>query len=452
MGNDWETADKFWPAAQQYMIEHAISGMSIEDIKPLTLISEPKASLALVKLIHMAFWRTFKQKVLSDWHQDFSTALAVNDRFRIGILSGDFYSHVSDHFINGWIQHYDRTQFTLSCYANVPDKKRDHITEGYRQSVDHFIFVDKMSPLQIAEQIKNDGIHILVDLTGYNEGSLLEILLYKPAPIIMTWLGYPCTTGFAEVDYVIGDRWLYTPRHSELFVEKMLVLENSCYFVGNYPRVPPQALLPVNQNGYITFGSLMHAYKINPDVIAVWRDIIGKVKNAKLVLKHPKLLGFPLENLLKAFNAQGFPMDRLTIVSAQHESGNHLSHYLDIDITLDTFPQTGGTTTLDSLSMGVPVISLVGDAYFERISYSLIQNSGLSNTAPLIAFTIEEYVEKAVALAEDRMLLNRIHDELIQNLRNSHIFSAKEMTRELEAGFRQAWHETLSQHVGKTPA
>jgi predicted O-linked N-acetylglucosamine transferase (SPINDLY family) len=268
----------------------------------------------------------------------------------------------------------------------------------------------------------------------------------------MTWLDYPCTSGCAEVDYIIGDRWLYTPQHAELFIEKMLVLENSCYFVTDYPVVPPQALLPVNKNGHITFGSLMHPYKMNPGVIDAWRDIMSKVKDARFVLNHPKLRGFPLENLLKVFEAQAFPMDRLTIISAQHESGNHLSHYLDIDITLDTFPQTGGTTTLDSLSMGVPVISLVGDVYFERISYSLIQNSGLSDTAPLIATTLEEYVDKAVALAENRMLLNHIHDELIQNLRNSPIFSAKEMTRQLEAGFRQAWHEIFSQPVEETSA
>jgi len=296
-------------------------------------------------------------------------------------------------------------------------------------------------------------------------------MVYKPAPVIMSWLAYPCTTGCEEVNYVIGDKWLYTSEHSKLFVEKMLVLPESWYFIGDWPYAEPRASLPVNeclqpakreqcfdalgrrlkplqpakreQKGYITFGTLMNPYKISPGVISAWTEILLRVKNAKFILNHYTLKGFSWENLKQSLEAEGFPMDRLIIVSEKHATGNHLHHYYDIDIALDTFPYTGGTTTVDALLMGVPLITLVGDCLHERISYSVIQNSGLEDPRPLIAWTVEEYIEKAVELAENRVLLNDIHDELVKNIRSSNLFSPEKMSRQFEVALIDAWDETF---------
>ena len=442
--NNWTLSEKLLPTLKKTTYSDTEKRDISRKVDKLNVISDPGNSLSFIKFVHTEMAEIFRSHLPVDWRPNHEKAFMPTDRLRVGIVSGDFNAHVVSYFIEGWVKHYDRSRFALYCYANMHDSKRDHITEHYQALADKFVFVDKMSYRELAEHIQDDGVHILVDLTGYTAGSLVEAMVYKPAPVVMAWLGYPCTTGCSEFDYVIGDKWLYTPEHSELFVEKMLVLPESCYFVANYFETFSIDVPPMIENGYVTFGSMMNAYKINPDVARVWTEIIKRVPGSKLILNHPTIVGSARENIRKLFSEQDFPMEQLIIISEKHKTGLHVFYYQDFDVMLDTFPQTGGTTTLETFLMGVPVISLVGSSLLGRISYSFIQNCGISEPELMYAFTEEAYIEKAVALVSDTEKLTKLRLELANNVRSSNIFSPRKMTHQLEEGLIYAWNEMFS--------
>lgn len=440
--NDWQTAHAMWDKLLVAIEEPITKKSQGRNFANLNLISDPWTTIPAMRKAHEKAAEALRRMLPQDWKPDHSKAFEPASRVRIGVVSGDFYSHVVSHFANGLFKFHDRSRFELFAYANVPEKKRDPITKAYQATAEHFMFVDKMNPRELAEQIQSDGIHILLDLSGFTEGNLFEMLIYKPAPVIATWLGYPATTGCKEIDYVISDRWADSPEHDELFVEKALPLEDSIYVVGEYPNAPAVVDPPMLKNGYITFGSLMNPYKMNPDLIKAWSEIMNRVPTARMKLIHPRLIGVAKNNLEAEFKRQGFPMERLEFISKRHKNkGHHLWYYNDLDVTLDTFPQTGGTTTFESLVMNVPVVTKVGKVLLERLSNSIIHNSGISTPELLTASTDQEYIDKAVALAENPETLLQIRAELRSRINASNLFSPRKHTRQLEEALQRGWDQ-----------
>ncbi|MCH8096280.1 MAG: tetratricopeptide repeat protein [Proteobacteria bacterium] len=319
-------------------------------------------------------------------------------KLRIGILSSDLYTHSVSRFLVPWIRDYDRERFEIYCYTPIRSLG-DARQQFFMEKVDEFTFVDNRSDREIAENIQEDGVDILLELNGFTRNTRLPAVAYKPAPVQMSWLGYPFTCGLKAIDYVIMDRFV-KPAVEDFLVEEPLVMPEGWVCFGEFDDVEIAQGIPADRNGRITFGTLNNPYKFSQEMIALWAKVMNRVPDSRLLVvrSHAGSLTF-CKNLADEFTKHGVSADRLYLFDNSQENTNHLTYYNDIDISLDTFPLTGGTTTCEATWMGVPVVTLVGESFHQRISYSDLMHCGLEE---LCTFTPEDYVEKAVALAGDR--------------------------------------------------
>jgi predicted O-linked N-acetylglucosamine transferase (SPINDLY family) len=319
-------------------------------------------------------------------------------RIRLGILSADLRSHSVSRFLLPFVQGHDRSKISLHCYTPLPADNDPYQME-YRKASDHFVFVNNMTPREIAERIRKDNVDVLLELNGFTYESRVAAMSYKPAPVQMSWIGYPATCGLKAIDYVVLDRFV-NPTDESSFVEEPLVMPEAYVCFGKFPEEPIEPTLPMDRNGCVTFGTLNNPYKYNRETIALWAKIMAQVPNSRfLLVRHEASSVVLCANLVAEFAKHGIGADRLFLFDNRTENRNHLSYYNDIDISLDTFPLTGGTTTCEATWMGVPVVSLVGDYNHQRISYSVLMHCGLEE---LCVFTPEDYVARAVALAGER--------------------------------------------------
>lgn len=340
-------------------------------------------------------------------------------KIRLGFLSSDLRRHSVGKFAFPLLTEYDRNRFEIYCYSSAKDDG-DLVQEELKKNVAAFRFLGTANIDDIAKMIAADNIDILIELNGFTLGTRLGALAYKPAPIQMEWLGYPCTTGLKECDYYLVDEYL-KPEKS-LLVEEAVVLPNSCFVsFGEFEPVEIARTLPVEKNGYITFGSLNNIYKLTPQTIELWAEVMNKVPNSRLeIVRREFSWKKRVENITKEFERLGISADRLNFIQNRHES--FYEHYNDMDISLDTVPLTGGTTTADALWMGVPVISLVGEQLHERISYTILAHAG----APELAVKSKrEFVDKAVNLANDIPRLKKYRNELRDMMRSSSLCQTK---------------------------
>lgn len=336
-------------------------------------------------------------------------------RIQVGILSSDFRAHSVSRFLMPLLQGYDRTKIAIHCYTPLR-LEGDAYQAEYRRMADDFVYVDNMTPREIAQQIRGDGIEVLLELNGFTHESRVHAMAYKPAPIQMSWIGYPATCGLKAIDYVVLDRFV-TPTDERTMVEQPVIMPEAYVCFGKFPEIEIDPTLPMERNGRVTFGTLNNAYKYNRETIALWADVLRQVPDSRFLIVRPEASSMVLcSNLVKEFAKHGVGADRLFMFDNRQESRNHLSYYNDIDISLDTYPLTGGTTTCESIWMGVPVVSLVGEANHQRISYSVLMHCGLEE---LCVFKPEDYVARAVALAGDRARLTAWRTGLREIMRES---------------------------------
>ncbi len=323
---------------------------------------------------------------------------ASRAKLRVGMLSSDLRSHSVSRFLIPVMRDYDRERFEIYCYTPVRHLG-DAIQHLFMDSVDKFTFVEGMTDRELAAAIQEDGVDILLELNGFTTGSRLPAVAYKPAPVQMSWLGYPFTSGLKAIDYFIIDRFM-KPADESLFVEEMLIMPGAPACFGNFPDVPIQEGLPADSHGRITFGTLNSPYKFTPKMIALWAEVMNQVPDSRFLFVRAQASSFNFcRNLSQEFAKHGVSADRLFLFDNSQEKRNHLYYYNDIDISLDTFPLTGGTTTCEATWMGVPVITLVGESLHQRTSYGYLMHSGLEE---FCTSTPEDFVDRAVALAGAR--------------------------------------------------
>ncbi len=369
--------------------------------------------------------------------QHTENASAAVKRWRVGYLSPDFRKHVVHRFISGLLKHHDPSYFEVFCYSNT--REEDELTAKYRRLAEQFIDVSSMNDREVAEKIYADGIHFLIDLSGFTEGGRLPVLSYRPAPVQIMYLGYPYTSGLETVDYFMSDSYLDGPENSVYFTESMLKLPAS--FVSFFPIERPEVVNepPCIKNQWVTFGVLVNPYKLNPEVISVWSEILQALPGSKLILNHPEYdFEVTRSNILKRFLEHGIDSKYISFIWHSHPSGNFLQYYNEIDIVLDPFPATGGTTTIDALQMGKPVVTLVGDVNYERLSYSILKNVGIE-LDDLIAFTQTEYIEKAIALSLNPERIRVLHRKIPEALKTSILCDPPRFTRQMETLYLEAW-------------
>jgi predicted O-linked N-acetylglucosamine transferase (SPINDLY family) len=232
----------------------------------------------------------------------------------------------------------------------------------------------------------------------------------------MSWIGYPATCGLKAIDYVVLDRFV-APTDESLMVEQAVIMPDAYVCFGKFPEVEIDPTLPMERNGRVTFGTQNNPYKFNRETIAMWARIMSQVPDSRFLIVRPEASSVVLcGNLAAEFGKHGIGADRLYLFDNRTENRDHLSYYNEIDISLDTFPLTGGTTTCEAVWMGVPVVSLVGEANHQRISYSVLMHCGLEE---LCVFTPEDYVARAVALAGEREKLTAWRTGLRDVMRDS---------------------------------
>lgn len=321
-------------------------------------------------------------------------------KLRIGYIGPDIRRHVVAFFSYAFYKCYDKSRFEVYIYAK---NKEDNVALEFKKGVDGFRNILFDAPQVAAQRIKDDEIDILVDLSGHTANNVMPVVAYKPAPVVISAIGWFNTTGVKAIDYFMVDKYTDPVGLNEkFFSEKMLRLQHShfCYMWHDDPTVVNPA--PCVKNGYITFVSFNNLTKVTDEALAVWAKIVNAVPNSKLYLKGKAFRDkYGTNYMLKRIQAAGLSLDRLIY---EPDEQKYLQKYTRADIALDTFPYPGGGTTCDALYMGLPVITLVQERHNSRFGYSLLTNCGLGE---LCAFSEEEYIQKAVDLAND---IDRVRD------------------------------------------
>jgi predicted O-linked N-acetylglucosamine transferase (SPINDLY family) len=356
-----------------------------------------------------------------------------NRRLRIGYVSPDFRDHVVGRNVLPLIRQHDRRHFEIVCYAQV--FRGDALTNQFQQLADRWVNISAMSDDEAALRMREDRIDILVDLALHMGGGRLQIFSRKPAPLQVTFAGYPGGTGLSAIDYRLTDPHLDPPGMDQsLYVERTIRLPDSfwCYDpldCGDISIGPS----PATANGFVTFGCLNNPCKINESVLAVWSKVLSQIENSRLIQMSPG--GSHRVELTNRFAAHGVDPSRIQFVPKQSRRA-YLAQYHQIDIGLDTFPYNGHTTSLDALWMGVPIVTLVGSTAVGRAGWSQLSNLGLQELA---AENSEQFVEIAAALARELPRLQTLRSTLRPRMEQSPLMNASRFACNIEAAYRHMW-------------
>ncbi|OGR00363.1 MAG: hypothetical protein A2505_08560 [Deltaproteobacteria bacterium RIFOXYD12_FULL_55_16] len=408
----------------------------------------PSAAPAEIKAEHLGFAARFEAPLKPLWLAH-ANARYPERRLKIGYLSPDFCQHSVAFFIEPILAHHDRAQVEIFCYYN--HTFQDAVTRRIMDSVDHFLPCREMPDDQLAARIRADGIDILVDLAGHFSDNRLPMLARKPAPIQVTWIGYPNTTGLTAIDYRLTDAQADPEGKTEQWHSETLVRLPGCFLCYAPPdNSPDVSALPAGKAGRITFASFNNLTKINAQVVRVWAEILHRLPTARLLIKGSIAIDQNLqERVLQMFAEQGLARDRLALAQRTASFSEHLELYGEVDIALDTFPYNGATTTCEALWMGVPVVALAGEAHAGRVGVSLLSAAGLGE---MIAADEEEYLRIAVQLATDQLRLAELRKTMRARLRNSPLTEARGFTRTLEKEYRAMWRRFCEQNPGGAAA
>jgi predicted O-linked N-acetylglucosamine transferase (SPINDLY family) len=352
-------------------------------------------------------------------------------RLRIGYVSPDFRSHAVAAFFVPILTQHDPTQVETYCYAEVavPDQTTAHL----QTLANAWQFTCGMTDEDLARKIYADRIDILVDLAGHTANNRLRAFAYKPAPVQATWIGYPQTTGLKQIDYRLTDVVMDPPHKPTLGTEELIWLRGGgrCFWPeAAAPAVNP---LPALRRGYVTFGSLHKLDKLTPDVLDLWCRILHAVPSARLLVFRDTLRGPIQRRLEQEFVQRGIAASRLDLRHAC-DSGFY-SVYHEIDVSLDAFPWGGGTTSCQSLYMGVPLVTLAGTMFSSRSGAYLLTRVGLTDW---IARSPDEYVTVAQRHAGDLDRLANVRSTLRGRMAAT-VCDAQGVTRGLEEAYREMW-------------
>jgi protein O-GlcNAc transferase len=371
-----------------------------------------------------------------------SNHLETERVLRVGYVSADLRSHSVAYFLEPALEARDRSAVHVTCYANRIG--RDATTNRLRVLSDEWRVIDGMNDDDALALIRNDEIDILVDLSGHTGRNRMPLFARRAAPIQVTYIGYPNTTGLATMDYRLTDAWADPVGLTDkLYTEELVRLDGGylCY----RPPVdsPPVGEPPVLTSGRITFGSFNNLAKVNPALIARWAAILNRVLGSRMMLKTKPLADAGARDLLlQAFAHHGIAEDRLVLSGWTDDTAGHLARYSDIDIALDTFPYHGTTTTCEALWMGVPVVTCAGDIHASRVGVSLLSGIGFDD---LIASSMEGYVETAISLAHDVSRLCRLRAALRARMASSALTDRARIAREVESAYRTMWRRLVEQ-------
>jgi predicted O-linked N-acetylglucosamine transferase (SPINDLY family) len=346
---------------------------------------------------HLEFEEQFGERILESKQQVTLNKDSLR-RMRVAYISPDFRAHSVAYFFEPLLMSHDKNLVEVFCYYN--DSVEDDTTERLRNRADHWRSIVGMNDKAVVKLIKKDNIDILVDLTGHTAKNRLTVFTYKPAPIQVTWLGYPNTTGLSAMDYRLTDG-ISDPvgEVDELYSEKLVRLPNGFLCYQGDESIPFGKTMPCLERGYITFGCFNNLNKVTPEVIKLWAKILLSVPHSHLLLKSRQFVCQKTKSrYLEMLRHEGITDDRIELHARTPKKEDHLSQYSAVDIGLDPFPYNGTTTTCEALWMGVPVISMYGDRHASRVGASILTHVGL---VEFIARNTDDYVNKAIENAHN---------------------------------------------------
>ena len=364
---------------------------------------------------------------------------APTRKLRVGYLSPDFRKHSVAFFIAPVIASHARDTVDVTCYAT--GNVEDEMTERIKGVAARYRNVYRKSDEDLATLIRSDGIDVLVELSGHTCDNRLVMLGNRVAPIQVTYLGYPNTTGLTEMDYRLTDVVADPPGKSDgWYTERLIRLKGG--FLSYQPLPGAEVLepvtLPAGQAGHVTFGSFNNLAKINDRVLDTWAAILEQVPGSAILLKARGLRNDEVKaRIFASFEARGIVGEsRIQLMGHERGALDHLRTYGQMDLALDTFPYNGTTTTCEALWMGTPVLTFEGRSHAGRVGASLLGHAGLGE---LVAKDRDAYIAKAVALGRDLDALARLRVNLRQTFANSPVMDASRLARELEKAYRDAW-------------
>lgn len=359
-------------------------------------------------------------------------------QLNVGLISTDFRLHSVTYFVEPIFRHLNRENFSLFCYANVPAP--DEVTVRLQTYPTTWRSIVGQSDAQAAEQIVRDGIDILIDLGGHTSSNRCRILALKPAPVQISYLGYPYTTGLKACDYRLTDAVSDPPDETDHhYTEKLLRLPLSSWCFEPPQFEVPVAPPPHETNGWITFGSFNTYNKINDAVLDAWSQIMARVPTARLFIKSHGLADPEIRAALMArLQTRGIGENRITIKGREPQAETHLALYGNVDIALDTFPYNGTTTTCEALWQGVPVVGREGQMHVARVGQTLHRAVGLEE---LIGRDTAGYVELAVKLAGDTARIRELRRTLRERMLRSPLCDQAGFVRHFEEALRTAWRK-----------
>jgi len=362
-------------------------------------------------------------------------------RLRIGYVSPDFRNHSVARFIEPLLARHDRSLFEITGYAEI--KQADAVTERIRAAMDRWRSTVGLNDDELAAQIRDDAIDILVDLAGHTSGNRLLTFARKPAPVQVSWLGYANTTGVRAIDWRFSDAECEPAGDADRrSSEAIWRLPHGFHCFGPPAQAPAVVPPPMEQAGFVTFGSFNNFLKLAPETIQLWARILQAVPGARLMLKSNFLFDAAAHRRhLERFAASGIDPARVTMLPYIADDNGHLSAYGQVDIALDPFPYNGTTTTCEALWMGVPVVTLAGDRHAARVGASLLTRVGLGE---LIAADADDYLRIASTLAAAPDRLAELRGGLRARMAASPLCDGAGFARDIEAAFRAMWQRWCS--------
>ena len=410
-------------------------------VSPFQLMSLPGADRALLRAHARALSATIVPK---DRFRHDVARFGQPARLRVGYLSGDFHGHPVAYLAAEIFELHDRERFETYLFSYGPDDGSP-MRRRLESGCDRFVELADVSDEAAAQRIRDEGIHVLVDLKGYTEDDRAHIAAFRPAPIQVNWLGFPGTMGADWIDYLIADPTVVPPEHDGDYDEKVVRLPH-CYQPNDrrraiVPAVPSRGACGLPEAS-VVFCCFNQSYKIGRELFALWMRILERVPESVLWLLDDNQWARP--NLRAAAAQHGVTPERLVFAPIRPLS-EHLARYAVADLVLDTFPYTSHTTGSDALWAGCPMITRIGETFASRVAASLLVNAGLET---LVARSSDDYESLAIELARDRPRLDALRRRLREQRYALPLFDSPKFTRALEAAYARMWERFAA---GKAP-
>ena len=367
-----------------------------------------------------------------------------DNSIKVGFISPDFKEHSVYYFLKSTFESLKKNSINITAFNLRKKEELDVISKEIESECDEWIDLSEMSDFNAANLIIEKKINILIDLTGHYEKNRFKILKYKPSPVQITWMGYVNTTGIKEMDYIIVDHNLIKPDEENLYSEKVVRLPNiwnSHIGISNKLLVNE---LPFIKNQYITFGCFNNSSKISENCINTWSKILSKIDKSKLIIKaSSKDSEMAQKNILDKFKSNNINEKRIIFESHKKNRNDHLKMYNLVDISLDTFPFPGVTTSFESIWMGVPVLTKMGNNFTSRCGESININLGMIE---MIARDEEDYILKAIKLSKNIDYLSEIRKTLREKANKSPLFDSESFGHDFTKLIKSIWENYISRN------